>query len=98
MQVNFDEETKKRIAESIKKSNEHTSLLSTHPALKSRLENISYVQGTITQFPKGACKEMFSDFEAYEKELTRISYSSMSIKLKQKEDVHSKTVNKENHQ
>ncbi len=97
-QVNFDEETKKRIAESIRKSNEHTSLLSTHPALKSRLESISHVQGAITQFPKGACRDMFSDFEAYEEELTRISYNSMSIKLKQKGDIHPKTEDKENHQ
>ncbi|MCL4380902.1 M48 family metalloprotease [Candidatus Marsarchaeota archaeon] len=82
-QVNFDDETKKRIEDSIKKSNERTSLLSTHPALKSRLERISHVQGAITRFPKGACRDMFLDFDAYEEELTRISYSSMSIKLRQ---------------
>ena len=89
--VNFDDDTKKRIDESIRKSNQRTSLLSTHPALKSRLERIALVQGAIMQFPEGTCRDMFSDFEAYEEELTRINYNSMSIKLKQKNETHPKT-------
>ena len=84
-EVNFDEQTKNKMNEAIRKSNEHTHLLSTHPALNKRINNISKINGKLKEFPKqvGNCKNLFSNFELYEEELTRIIYNSLSIKLKE---------------
>jgi Zn-dependent protease with chaperone function len=80
LNVNFDEQTKKRIEENIKRGREKTTIFSTHPAINTRLENIKNITGRISNIPKGSCAELFSDFTGKEEELTKIVYGSMPIK------------------
>jgi Zn-dependent protease with chaperone function len=73
----FDEKFERKVTEDLKNALERSSMLSTHPSTKSRIERVKGAKGSISDLPKGASSDLFIDLEKKEIEMTELVYSKM---------------------
>jgi len=72
--VDFDDQTKHKIENDLREIYEKTSLLSTHPATKIRIEKLGNMEGILKSLPAGYCSDLFDNFKNYEEQLTRMLF------------------------
>lgn len=75
--LNFSEEFEREMSKQKKKAYESSSMFSTHPATKVRIERVKSVRGSVRNFPDGKCSDLFNNLEEKEEELTNLVYSKL---------------------
>ncbi len=74
--VQFSQDSQERMSQYRRMTRQVTSPFSTHPALESRLKQVSGIKGTAKGAGSGKAANMISDMQAREKELTKIIYKN----------------------